>query len=103
MPEGGQAMTAKLIGYSRIASMNHQGNCAGTTRPARASSTARPKSEQVHGTTYVTRADAQAGLFEYIEMFYNRRRRHATLGHSSSVRILANWISKHAAQQSNTV
>ena len=58
-------MTAKLIGYSRIASMNHQGNCAGTTRPARPSSTARPKSEQVHGTTYVTRADAQAGLFEY--------------------------------------
>lgn len=57
------------------------------------------KNERVHGTTYATRADAQADLFEYIEVFYNRRRRHSTLGYSSPVRFLENWISKHAAQQ----
>lgn len=34
------------------------------------------KNERVHGTTDATRADAQADLFEYIEVFYNRSRRH---------------------------
>lgn len=38
------------------------------------------KNERVHGATYATRADAQADLFEYIEVFYNRSRRHSTLG-----------------------
>ncbi|WP_162911129.1 IS3 family transposase, partial [Azohydromonas sediminis] len=58
------------------------------------------KNERVHGTTYATRADAMADLFEYIEVFYNRSRRHSTLGYSSPVRFLENWIRKHAAQQS---
>ena len=55
------------------------------------------------GTVCATRADAQADLFEYIEVFYNRSRRHSTLGYSSPVRFLENWISKHAAQQSKAV
>jgi transposase InsO family protein len=59
-----------------------QGAIAGTTRPPKASS------------------EAQADLFEYIEVFYNRSRRHSTLGYSSPARFLQNWISKHAAQQS---
>ena len=58
------------------------------------------KNERVHGTTYAKRADAQADLFEYIEVFNNRSRRHSTPGCSSPVRFLENWISKHAAQQS---
>jgi putative transposase len=56
--------------------------------------------ERVHGTTYATRADAQADLFEYIEVFYNRSRRHSTLRYSSPIRFLEDWISKHAAQHS---
>ena len=52
----------------------------------------------VHGSTYETRTEAQADLFEYIEVFYNRSRRHSTLGYSSPVRFLENWISKHPAQ-----
>ncbi len=58
------------------------------------------KNERVHATTYAARADAQTDLFEYIEVFYNRSRRHSTLGYSSPVRFLENWISEHAAQQS---
>jgi len=49
--------------------------------------------------TYATRADAQADLFEYIEVFYNRSRRHSTLGYTSPLRFLENGISRHADQQ----
>ena len=58
------------------------------------------KNERVHGTTYATRADALADLFEYIEVFYNRSRRHSTLGYRSPARFLQDWISKHVTQQS---
>lgn len=40
-----------------------------------------------------------ADLFEYVEVFYNRSRRHSTPGHSSPVRFLEDWISKHAVQK----
>ena len=30
---------------------------------------------------YATREEARASLFEYLEAFYNRARRHSTLGH----------------------
>jgi putative transposase len=54
----------------------------------------------VHGTTYATRADAQADLFECIEVSYIRSRRHSTLGYNSPIWFFENWISKHAAQHS---
>jgi putative transposase len=50
------------------------------------------KNERVHGTRYATRADATADLFDYIEVFYNRSRRHSTLGYRSPVQFLQDWI-----------
>jgi putative transposase len=41
------------------------------------------KTELVHHETYPTRAAAQQSLFEYIEVFYNRRRLHSTLDYVS--------------------
>ena len=41
------------------------------------------KSELVHRRRYHTRAEARADIFEYIETFYNRRRRHSALGYLS--------------------
>lgn len=38
------------------------------------------KNERVHATRYRTHQDVKAGLFEYIEVFYNRSRRHSSLG-----------------------
>ena len=35
----------------------------------------------VHRRRFGTRAEAKAALFEYIEIFYNRRRRHSGLGY----------------------
>lgn len=54
------------------------------------------RSTRLHGASYATRADAQTDLFEYIEVFYNRRRRHSTPG--SPARFLEDWISKHVDQ-----
>lgn len=39
------------------------------------------KVELVHRERYVTRRMAQSSIFEYIEMYYNRRRRHSAIGH----------------------
>ena len=41
------------------------------------------KTELVHQTHYATREQAQAALFEYIEVFYNRKRLHSSLGYVS--------------------
>jgi putative transposase len=53
----------------------------------------------VHGTRYRTRADAEADLFDCIEPIYNRRRKHSTLGYSSPVRFLNDWISAQHEQR----
>ena len=41
------------------------------------------KSERVYHQVYRTRDEAKADLFFYIEVFYNRRRRHSALGYLS--------------------
>ena len=41
------------------------------------------KTERTSRTHYVTRDQARADVFDYIERFYNRRRRHSTLGYLS--------------------
>jgi len=38
------------------------------------------KTEQTARKTYRTRDEAKANLFDYIERFYNPKRRHSTLG-----------------------
>lgn len=41
------------------------------------------KKEEVYTTTYHTFEEAQTALFEYIESFYNRKRRHSALGYKT--------------------
>ena len=43
------------------------------------------KRELVHHESYATRDEARASVFEYIEVFDNRVRRHSTLGYVSPV------------------
>lgn len=43
------------------------------------------KMELVHEADFATREQASAALFEYIEVFYNRKRRHSSLGYLSPV------------------
>jgi putative transposase len=41
------------------------------------------KVELVHHAAWATRAAARTELFEYLELFYNRQRRHSALGYLS--------------------
>jgi transposase InsO family protein len=43
------------------------------------------KTELVYFERYETRSEAQASIFEYIEVFYNRQRRHSSLNYKSPV------------------
>ena len=43
----------------------------------------RLKAELVHQRVFRSVADAREQLFEYIELYYNRRRRHSSLGYVS--------------------
>ena len=52
--------------------------------------------EWVHGWRFATREDMTATAFEYIEVLYNRKRLHSTLGYKSPALFLQNWL---AAQQ----
>ncbi len=58
----------------------------------------RLKQELVYSTDFATRHQARSALFEYIEVFYNRKRRHSSLGYLSPVDFeLANLPTELAA------
>jgi transposase InsO family protein len=62
-------------------SMSRRGNCFDNA-PAE-SFFGTLKTELVHRQRYATRAEAKHAIFEFIEVFYNRQRRHSALGYRS--------------------
>ena len=64
-----------------ICSMSRKGNC--WDNAVMESFYHSLKTEWVRFEDYRTRAQARSSIFEYIEMFYNRQRRHSTLGYRS--------------------
>jgi transposase InsO family protein len=50
------------------------------------------KNEQVYGERFATRAAMNAMAFEYIEVFYNPKRRHLTLGYKSPEQFMQDWL-----------
>lgn len=64
-----------------VCSMSGRGNCYDNAVAESFFHTL--KTELVHHQRYETRAVAHASLFEYIEGFYNRRRKHSALGYKS--------------------
>jgi transposase InsO family protein len=53
------------------------------------------KSERIHHCVYRTRNEARTDLFFYIEGFYNRRRRHSTLGYVSPEAYELQYYQRH--------
>ena len=49
------------------------------------------KNERTHVQRYPTREEARRDMFEYIEAFYNRSRRHSALGYVSPAQHYAAW------------
>jgi transposase InsO family protein len=67
--------------YGMIASMSRSGNCYDNTYMESFFGTL--KREWVHERRYRTRQEARLSIFEYVEVFYNRQRRHSALGYRS--------------------
>lgn len=70
-----------LTGYGLVSSMSCKGNCWDNACVESFFGTL--KRELVYPRHYATRAEARQEIFEYIEVFYNRQRRHSTLGYHS--------------------
>lgn len=69
--------------HKMVTSMSRQGNCHDNA--AMESFFATLKKELVDRRHYRNRAAARRDIFAYIEGFYNRRRRHSTLGYVSPI------------------
>jgi transposase InsO family protein len=65
--------------FGMRASMSRRGNCYDNA-PIE-SFWGSLKTELVHDSNYAPRAEAEASIREYIEIFYNRQRRHSRLGY----------------------
>jgi transposase InsO family protein len=72
---------ATLEAHGITPSMSRPGNCYDNA--VAESFFATLKRELVHRRSYATRAAARQSLFEYIEVFYNRQRKHSALGYQS--------------------
>lgn len=72
---------AELAAAGMVASMSRTGNCYDNAVAESFFSTL--EFELLRQSDWHTRADAQRAIFRYIELWYNRKRRHSTLGYVS--------------------
>lgn len=70
-----------LAQHGIVSSMSRRGDC--WDNAVAESFFATLKVELVHGAAWATRAAARTDLVDYIELFYNGRRRHSALGYLS--------------------
>lgn len=89
-----QVFQSKLQEYGMLCSMSRKGNCWDNAPTESWFNSF--KNERVHGEHFATRAEMTAMAFEYIEVFYNRKRLHSTLGYKPPIPFLQAWL---AAQQ----
>lgn len=70
-----------LKGNDIVCSMSRKGNC--WDNAVMESFFGRFKVELIYAENYKTVETAQAGIFEYIELFHNQKRRHSAIGYMS--------------------
>jgi putative transposase len=72
-----------------VVSMSGEGNCSdnATTESFFGSL----KDECVHRTSYQAHEEARQSLFEFLEVFSNRQRRHSSLGYLSPLAFEQRW------------
>jgi len=79
----GAAYLAVLKQHGIIASMSRRGNCYDNAVAESFFSSL--KNELIHHSSFKTRDEAKTAIFEYLEVFYNRQRRHQSLDYCSPV------------------
>jgi len=67
--------------HNFVCSMSRKGNCWDNAPSESFFHTL--KTELTHHRRYQSRQDAKEEIFEYIEVFYNRQRRHSTIGYQT--------------------
>jgi len=91
--QGGQYVSDEyrraLAAHGMIASMSRRAHC--WDNAVAESFFATLKIELFEDTPWATRAHARQAIVEYIELFYNARRRHSTLGYQSPVAFEHQW------------
>jgi putative transposase len=86
---------AALAQHGLRGSMSRRGDC--WDNAVAESFFATLKVELVHDARWPTRAAARAALFDYLERFYNRQRRHSSLGFLSPLAFERQWNQQHRA------
>ena len=86
-----EAYTKELASHGIRSSLSRPANCWDNAVAESFFSTLKLDLRYRH--SWPTRAAARSAIFEYIEVFYNRERRHSTLGNRSP----ADYKSDHAA------
>jgi transposase InsO family protein len=81
-----------LEGYGVTCSMSRKGN--GWDNAVAESFNATLKTERIYPRRFATRREAKEAIFDYIEVFYNRRRRHSTLGYLSPMDFELKFVEK---------
>ena len=77
----GNNFKAILAQHKFVGSMSHKGDCWDNAVAESFFHTL--KVELIHRNKFKTRDDAKRRIFEYVEMYYNRKRAHSTLGYLS--------------------
>lgn len=78
---GSRRVHRELVGEGMLCSMSRKGDCYDNAVVE--SFFGSLKTERVHRQQYRTREEARRDIFAYIELFYNRRRLHSSLGYLS--------------------
>lgn len=86
----------RLKPHGITASMSRKGNCLDNAPMESFFSSL--KTEMGHRAKFQTRREAKAALFEYIEIFYNRQRRHSSIGYRTPAQARMDMMTKMAAK-----
>ncbi len=84
-----------LCKHNMLSSMSRKGNC--WDNAVAESFFGSLKTERIFGSNYKTREEAKQDIFDYIEMFYNCRRRHSFIGNKSPQKWELLWEMENAA------
>ena len=85
---------AILARHGLRCSMSRRGNCSDDAPME--SFFGSLQNELVHRTRFPTREAARRAIFEYVESFYNRRRRHSALGFLTPARAYEQMMARAA-------